>query len=276
MKEYYKIGEISKIYNIGKDSLMYYEKLGILNPIRDDNRYRLYSISDIWRLNLIKELRALNFSMKKIKQYIDNRSVYSTKELLEEEIGILDYKIAKFQKRKEEAQERINSINREFNSEKFLEIELLNIPQRKAIILNGNVKRDEEVDFLVKKLHKNFEEKFNILGNNNIGSIFSLDKIRKGEYDYYNSVFCFIDDQNDIDYSNMSFDSGMYLCCSYNGDYSNSKAIINLMFEYIEKNNLRILSSPLEIYKIDIHETAIRNEFVTEIQMEVEYTSNKI
>ena len=54
MKDYYKIGEISKIYSIGKDSLMYYEKLGILNPIRDKNGYRLYSINDIWRLNLIK------------------------------------------------------------------------------------------------------------------------------------------------------------------------------------------------------------------------------
>ena len=43
---------------------MYYEKLGILNPIRDKNGYRLYNINDIWRLNLIKELRALNFPMK--------------------------------------------------------------------------------------------------------------------------------------------------------------------------------------------------------------------
>jgi len=28
MKDYYKIGEISKIYNIGRDSLMYYEEIG--------------------------------------------------------------------------------------------------------------------------------------------------------------------------------------------------------------------------------------------------------
>ena len=57
MKDYYKIGEISKIYGIGRDSLMYYEEIGILNPFRDSNGYRLYSITDIWKLNLIKELR---------------------------------------------------------------------------------------------------------------------------------------------------------------------------------------------------------------------------
>ena len=70
MKDYYKIGEISKIYGIGRDSLMYYEDIGILKPFRDKNGYRMYKLSDIWRLNLIKELRSLNFPMKKIKEYL--------------------------------------------------------------------------------------------------------------------------------------------------------------------------------------------------------------
>ena len=56
MKDYYKIGEISEMYDMSRDSLMYYEKLGIIEPTREDNGYRLYSVSDIWRLNLIKEL----------------------------------------------------------------------------------------------------------------------------------------------------------------------------------------------------------------------------
>ena len=42
MKDYYKIGEISKIYGIGRDSLMYYEDIGILKPFRDKNGYRMY------------------------------------------------------------------------------------------------------------------------------------------------------------------------------------------------------------------------------------------
>ncbi|GML02903.1 MerR family transcriptional regulator [Clostridioides difficile] len=45
MKDYYKIGEISKIYGIGRDSLMYYEEIGILRPVRDINGYRMYNIS---------------------------------------------------------------------------------------------------------------------------------------------------------------------------------------------------------------------------------------
>ena len=32
MKNYYKINEISKLYNIGVDSLRYYEEIGIHDP----------------------------------------------------------------------------------------------------------------------------------------------------------------------------------------------------------------------------------------------------
>ena len=47
MKNYYKIGEISKLYGIGTDSLRYYEELGILHPKRDSNGYRLYNLKDM-------------------------------------------------------------------------------------------------------------------------------------------------------------------------------------------------------------------------------------
>jgi len=93
MKNYYKINEISNLYNIGKDSLRYYEEIGILNPERDSNGYRLYSIQDIWKLNIIKDLRNLNFPMDVIKEYLDNKTVDNTLDILNEELDIIDKKM---------------------------------------------------------------------------------------------------------------------------------------------------------------------------------------
>ena len=67
MKQYYRIGEISALYNIGTDSLRYYEELGILKPRRDSNGYRMYSINDIRTLNILRELRAIGFSIVRLK-----------------------------------------------------------------------------------------------------------------------------------------------------------------------------------------------------------------
>ena len=85
MKDYYKIGEISKLYGIGADSLRYYEELGILKPRRDENGYRLYNLKDIYKLNVIRDLRLLNFSMEQIKEYLDKQSLSNTLKLLHQE-----------------------------------------------------------------------------------------------------------------------------------------------------------------------------------------------
>ena len=115
MKDYYKIGEISEMYDMSRDSLMYYEKLGIIKPTRDDNGYRLYNVSDIWRLNLIKELKSLGFSFKMIKEYLENRDLKSTNKLLEDGITLLDDQILKLLKQKENMRKRMESIKNTAN-----------------------------------------------------------------------------------------------------------------------------------------------------------------
>ena len=273
MKDYYKIGEISKIYGIGRDSLMYYEDIGILKPFRDKNGYRMYKLSDIWRLNLIKELRSLNFPMKKIKEYLDDRNIESTKEILNKEIILIDEKIEEPLSYKQNIMKRLDTINDELRNLKLYEIDLVYINKRKALELNANITKDEEFDFLIQKLQKDYENRFTILGNNNIGSSFCLDKIKQGIYNEFKSVFCFLEDEEEI--YNIIFNEGYYLTLTYKGEYKNNKHHINKMFKYIEEKGYKIISDPIEIYKIDIHETEDINEFVTEIQIPVDINHNK-
>ena len=85
MQDYYKISEISKLYGIGVDSLRYYERIGLLNPKRGKNNYRLYSLNDLYKLNIIRDLRPLNFSMAQIKKYTEQLSLENTFDVLSEE-----------------------------------------------------------------------------------------------------------------------------------------------------------------------------------------------
>lgn len=265
MKDYYKIGEISKIYGIGRDSLMYYEEIGILKPVRDINGYRMYNISDIWKLNLIKEFRSLNFPMKKIKEYLDDRSIESTKNILNEELELIDKKIFEFISHKENIIKRLSSIESVIQNTKIDEIEVVYIEKRKALELNADIRRDEDFDFLIQKLQKEYENRFNILGNNNIGSAFSTEAINKGIFNEFKSVFCFLENSEEI--YNIVFDEGYYVTLNYTGSNSNNKIYMEKVFKFIKENNYKIIAEPIEIYKIDIHETGIVDEFVTEIQV---------
>ena len=95
MKNYYKIGEISNLYGIGVDSLRYYEKIGVLKPQRGENGYRLYNLKDIYKLNIIRDLRQLNFSMKQIKSYLADQSIENTLNLLQEEQEFIENQLKK-------------------------------------------------------------------------------------------------------------------------------------------------------------------------------------
>ncbi len=178
MKSYYKINEISTLYDIGKDSLRYYEEIGMLKPERDTNGYRLYSIQDIWKLNIIKDLRNLNMPMEVIKDYLENKTLENTLDILNEEIAIINKKIEQLKTQKNTILSRMKSLKEDAAENKTEEIEVVDISERKVIVLNDSFSRDEEADFLIKKLHKKHEDKLYLLGNNYVGVTMDLNKIK--------------------------------------------------------------------------------------------------
>ena len=267
MKDYYKIGEISEMYDMSRDSLMYYEKLDIIKPIRDDNGYRLYNISDIWRLNLIKELKSLGFSFKMIKEYLENRDLDSTNKLLESGITLLDDQILRLLKQKENMRKRMESIKKIRQNSNLNNIELTYMKKRKGLVLKEQMKKDEDFDLLIQKLQKKHDNKFGILGNSSVGSMFNMEALTNGITTHYDSVFCLLKD-NAEEY-NIVFEEGYYVTLTYKGDYVNNKEHIEQMFDFIEENKLIITGNPMEIYKIDIHETENKEEFITEIQIPI-------
>ena len=268
MKDYYKINEISTLYNIGKDSLRYYEEIGILKPERDTNGYRLYSIQDIWKLNIIKDLRNLNMPMEVIKDYLDNKTLENTLDILNEEITIINKKMEQLKIQKNTITSRIKSLKEDASESNTEKIQVVDLDERKIIVLNDSFSRDEEADFLIKKLHKKHEDKLYLLGNNYVGVTMDLTKVKQNIFNSYKSVF-FILDKDDKSYDKI-IPKGRYLTLSYRGSYEKTDKFIALMMEYADKNNYRAISDPVELYKIDVHETSIVDEYLTELQMQVE------
>ena len=74
MKEgYYLIGVVSKITGISKDTLHFYNKIGLLVPdyIDEKNQYRYYSRWNLWQLDIITTCRKLSVPLDKVKQILD-------------------------------------------------------------------------------------------------------------------------------------------------------------------------------------------------------------
>ncbi|MCT4509383.1 MAG: MerR family transcriptional regulator [Tepidibacter sp.] len=73
MNQKYSINQIAKILNISTNKLRFYEKKGLINPIRDDNNnYRYYTQEDLVKIHMILMYRALNLTIKDIKNLMEN------------------------------------------------------------------------------------------------------------------------------------------------------------------------------------------------------------
>ncbi len=66
-----KVGQLAKRTGISVRALHYYDELGLLPPSgRTEAGYRLYTPSDIARLQQIRSLQYLGFSLAKVREYL--------------------------------------------------------------------------------------------------------------------------------------------------------------------------------------------------------------
>ncbi|NTV90425.1 MAG: MerR family transcriptional regulator [Clostridiales bacterium] len=268
MKEDYKINEISKLYGIGIDSLRYYEELGILKPRRDSNRYRLYSLKDIYKLNIIRDLRKLDFSMKQIKEYLDHQCLENTLGLLHEEQEYVGNQIRILRARKQIIQNRIRTLESMSKIQTGV-FSVKNLPDRYCVQLNEYITRDEEMDIVIKKIHSKYEDRILDFGNQTIGASISMEDLRKGLRNVYRSVF-FILEQDTKDYD-FQLPAGQYVSYYYKGDYNQNLERITETLSYIKEIGGCPMGDPFEIYEIDNRDTLKRDEFLTEIQIRINF-----
>ncbi|MBQ8417811.1 MAG: MerR family transcriptional regulator [Phascolarctobacterium sp.] len=74
-QNYFTAGELANIFGISKQTLLYYDRMGLFSPaFVGENGYRHYSMHQYMDLEVILRLRALNISIALIKQYLGNRS----------------------------------------------------------------------------------------------------------------------------------------------------------------------------------------------------------
>lgn len=73
-KDYFTAGELAKLFNISKQTLLYYDKIHLLSPdYIGSNGYRHYSVQQYLDLEIIVNLRNLNIGIADIKNFLDNR-----------------------------------------------------------------------------------------------------------------------------------------------------------------------------------------------------------
>lgn len=262
MKQYYRIKEISTMYNIGVDSLRYYEKIGLLNPKRDSNGYRLYALSDIYKLNLIRDLKSLHLPMKEIKAYLDAQDIQHTNQLIDNELSYIDQQM-------EELKRKYNVLAQRKKRLEYYQcidtnhIICKEIEERRCVRLMTKLTKDEESDFAMKKLHSLYEKVLQQLLDQKVGSVIQTQEICTDVV--YSSIF-FILEENVQTYD-FILPKGKYLSMYYRGPYHQTSTIVKELLTFADCNGYKVIKEPIELCHIDNRHTKNVEEFVSEVQI---------
>lgn len=267
IKKYYKIGEIAKLYGIGTDSLRYYEEIGILHPHRDDNGYRMYGIDDIQTLNILRDLRAIGFSMQEIKTHLLDFDLQKTLALFHKGIDTIDAKVSSLQALRAQLENRITEINSHLQQDFIYNQPVLrHFPARKILRLSEEVYRDEYLDFVIKELQTKNQDQLYLIGNGDIGATIPLARIERGEYGYFTGVFCRVAEDKAFD---AVIPAGDFLCTAVRGSYTAMEDAWKRLFAALTERGLTATGDPMEFYIIDNHDTHTENEYLTHLQIPV-------
>lgn len=263
MKKYFKIGEISKLYHIGVDSIRYYEEIGIIRPKRSESGYRHYSIHDIWRLNVIRDLRSIGFTMEQIREYLDNHTTASSLTLLEEEQNAIHRQMLFLQNLQKNVAHRLDTI-RSAQSLPLHKISRMTLPARRCHNLSEGYHDAGEMDLLMKRLINLDPSRLYIIGSNQMGTVLSRSSLIRKKALSYQSVFL-IDEQGPE-----TIPGGDYLCVTYRGNYSQSIDWGLKLEDYARNHRLSPSGDLLELLWVDIHTTSDETEYITQLQLPVQ------
>ena len=116
-----KIGEFSRLMQVTVKTLRHYEQKGLLIPDEVDEwtGYRYYSINQMQKLNSIRHLQQLGFTLDEIKDLFDDESHFPSIEQLTEKIEETERQLKLLMTRRNQLQEWISSHKKIKKMEKF-------------------------------------------------------------------------------------------------------------------------------------------------------------
>ena len=92
MEDYFSIGELSSYQNISKQTLIFYDKIGLFRPAYVDpgNGYRYYSASQLDELDTILILKKCGLSLQAIKELLEHYTTENSLRVLTQQVQVLD------------------------------------------------------------------------------------------------------------------------------------------------------------------------------------------
>lgn len=269
MKDYYSIGEMSKLFGLNIRTLRYYDKVDLLKPayIDEKTHYRYYTVDQFEIMNSIIYLRTLNMPIQKIKEFLDHKDTDTLmKVFLEQKQDLIKMKheLAVCEKK---IDNRISQLQDALNTP-LNQIVIDQIDERKALILHHEHDKKGNIETYVREI----SSKYNVSSLIFLGKVaFCIDKdcLLLKKYHTFHSTILILDKEDEYDGDCVILEKGLYVKMRYCGHHNDADSYYDQMIEYIKSHQLEVIGDAIELSLIDYCYTMDKDKYVMELQIPV-------
>ena len=256
-EQYMTAGELASHYNIPKQTLLYYDKQGLLAPaFINENNYRYYSLSQYLVLEIILNMRKLDIPIREIKKYLQHRDLDSFENILKEKDRECDKLIEKANELKQSLHLSLQSLDKIRHT--CLEQIQLNTRKEKLLFISEKLDRTLSAKDRIKIFSRHNQTAFSRKSFKDLttGWIIDKDDFLAQKFNattrYFTSVSHPFSPKHCV-----TRPEGLYLTIRFQGTYYQKIVSIHeKIIDFMVKNNLKAVS--------DIYVYPLRNHWLTE------------
>lgn len=266
-KEYYTIGEISKICDIPIRTLRYYDDIELVIPQkREDNNYRLYHASQILQINQILQYKIQGYSIKEIKEHLNNHTIEYSKEALVAKIKNIQETIHKLMQLEKRMSYQLSLLT---YKDKLPHIQIKQLKEKQIIYLREKGLADPPA-FMRRFAQLNtLVQQYQLTPISNVMARY-YDDYR--EYDITNAdieVFLEIEESKSIEGVTRKMESMQVVSALHYGPYHEEYKTYTMMMQWMDEHDYIMSAPTIEHYLIDAILTNNIDEYVTELMIPI-------
>ncbi len=271
MDNFFSIGEVSKYQNISKQTLIFYDKIGLFRPayVDPDNGYRYYSASQLDYLDTILIMKKAGLSLNEIREHMQHYNTQSSLAMLRRQMDTIEEQmenLRQIQSRLKHRCDQIESVETGKGQTERVTVE----EAREQYILTQAVEEPgslRETSIATKKCFaRAFEQELPVFFQS--GVIVPLDKIRQGRCTEAAWAFL-LTEKWEKTAGIRKLPAGKSVSTFHMGDYLSIGRSYQRILDYCEKNSLQIISDSYEFCINDYITTRDEKEYITKIMFYV-------
>ncbi|WP_186579467.1 MerR family transcriptional regulator [Aquibacillus kalidii] len=262
-------GQFAKLMGISKDTLFYYDKIGIFSPdIIASNGYRYYSIYQADVFYVITTLKELDMPLKEIRDYLAKRSPEQLILLLEKEAEALSTKINNLKKMEKVIREKI-VVTKDAIESNTTKIIVENREKELFVVTNSKPLTDDKNVYDSIYHHYDYLKAKHIVASGSGGWMISVKNILDEEITKYDYLYSRVTESYHANYRS---NKGKYLVAYHNEDYSKIEQTYTRLVNYAKNNEMKLKGYFYEDILLDELSVKGFEKYLIKLSVEIEGT----